>query len=130
MSVATHVKDRIPATVITGFLGSGKTTLVNRILHENHGKKIAVIVNEFGEVSIDGQLVVRDDQAELVEFNNGCLCCTVRGDLIETLERLQERAGELEGILIETTASLIRLLSPRRFSLPTRLRAAFVSMRL
>lgn len=103
MSVATHVKDRIPATVITGFLGSGKTTLVNRILHENHGKKIAVIVNEFGEVSIDGQLVVRDDQAELVEFNNGCLCCTVRGDLIETLERLQERAGELEGILIETT---------------------------
>lgn len=103
MSVATQINDRIPATVITGFLGSGKTTLVNRILHENHGKKIAVIVNEFGEISIDGQLVVRDDQAELVEFNNGCLCCTVRGDLIETLERLQERAGELEGILIETT---------------------------
>lgn len=103
MSVATQTNDRIPATVITGFLGSGKTTLVNRILNENHGKKIAVIVNEFGEISIDGQLVVRDDQAELVEFNNGCLCCTVRGDLIETLERLQERAGELEGILIETT---------------------------
>lgn len=103
MSVAPQTNDRIPATVITGFLGSGKTTLVNRILHENHGKKIAVIVNEFGEISIDGQLVVRDDQAELVEFNNGCLCCTVRGDLIETLERLQERAGELEGILIETT---------------------------
>ncbi|MCY1315171.1 putative GTP-binding protein YjiA [compost metagenome] len=103
MSVAPPINDRIPATVITGFLGSGKTTLVNRILHENHGKKIAVIVNEFGEISIDGQLVVRDEQAELVEFNNGCLCCTVRGDLIETLGRLQERAGELEGILIETT---------------------------
>ena len=95
--------DRIPATVITGFLGSGKTTLVNRILSEQHGKKIAVIVNEFGATSIDGQLVIREDQAELVEFNNGCLCCTVRGDLVETLARLQERAGTLDGILIETT---------------------------
>ncbi len=95
--------DRIPATVVTGFLGSGKTTLINRILNDQHGKKLAVIVNEFGEISIDGQLVVHDDQAELVEFNNGCLCCTVRGDLIETLGRLQERAGKLDGILIETT---------------------------
>ena len=94
---------RIPATVVTGFLGSGKTTLINRILSEQHGKKLAVIVNEFGEVSIDGQLVIHDDQAQLVEFNNGCLCCTVRGDLIETLGRLQERAGALDGILIETT---------------------------
>lgn len=95
--------DRIPATVITGFLGSGKTTLINNILHEAHGKKIAVIVNEFGEISIDGQLIIRDDQAELVEFNNGCLCCTVRGDLIATLQRLKERADDLDGILIETT---------------------------
>ena len=95
--------DRIPATVVTGFLGSGKTTLINRILNEQHGKKLAVIVNEFGEISIDGQLVVHDAQAELVEFNNGCLCCTVRGALIETLGRLQERAGKLDGILIETT---------------------------
>ncbi len=94
---------RIPATVVTGFLGSGKTTLINRILHDQHGKKIAVIINEFGEVSIDGQLVVRDEQAQLVEFNNGCLCCTVRGDLVETLGRLQERADGLDGILIETT---------------------------
>ncbi len=100
---AGNARSTIPATVITGFLGSGKTTLVNRILHEQHGKKIAVIVNEFGEVSIDGQLVIREDQAELVEFNNGCLCCTVRGDLVETLGRLQERAGSLDGILIETT---------------------------
>lgn len=103
MSVAQSPNVRIPATVITGFLGSGKTTLVNHILHKEHGKKIAVIVNEFGEINIDGQLVVQDDQAELVEFNNGCLCCTVRGDLIETLKGLQDRAGDLDGILIETT---------------------------
>lgn len=95
--------NRVPATVVTGFLGSGKTTLINRILNERHGKKIAVIVNEFGEISIDGQLVIHDDQAQLVEFNNGCLCCTVRGDLIETLDRLQQRAGTLDAILIETT---------------------------
>jgi G3E family GTPase len=94
---------RIPATVVTGFLGSGKTTLINRILRERHGRKLAVIVNEFGEVSIDGQLVVHDEDAQLVEFNNGCLCCTVRGDLVNTLSRLQQRAGTLDGILIETT---------------------------
>ena len=94
---------RIPATVVTGFLGSGKTTLINRILREQHGRKLAVIVNEFGEISIDGQLVIHDQDAQLVEFNNGCLCCTVRGDLIQTLGRLQERAGQLDGILIETT---------------------------
>ncbi len=94
---------RVPATVITGFLGSGKTTLINRILREQHGRKLAVIVNEFGEISIDGQLVIHDQEQQLVEFNNGCLCCTVRGDLIETLGKLQERAGTLDGILIETT---------------------------
>ena len=93
---------RIPVTVVTGFLGSGKTTLINRILAEQHGRKIAVIVNEFGEVSIDGQLIVLNDQEELVEFNNGCLCCTVRGDLIDTLDSLQQRS-ELDAILIETT---------------------------
>lgn len=102
MSEATSTDTRIPVTVVTGFLGSGKTTLINRILSEQHGRKIAVIVNEFGEVSIDGQLIVQDDQEELVEFNNGCLCCTVRGDLIDTLEKLQERS-ELDAILIETT---------------------------
>lgn len=93
---------RVPVTVITGFLGSGKTTLINRILTEQHGRKVAVIVNEFGEVSIDGQLIIQDDQEDLVEFNNGCLCCTVRGDLIDTLAKLQERS-ELDSILIETT---------------------------
>jgi G3E family GTPase len=97
------VDRRVPATVVTGFLGSGKTTLINRILRGQHGRKLAVIVNEFGEVSIDGQLVVHDEEAQLVEFNNGCLCCTVRGDLVETLGRLQARAGTLDGILIETT---------------------------
>jgi G3E family GTPase len=102
-AIGAKADTRIPATVVTGFLGSGKTTLINRILSEQHGKKLAVIVNEFGEISIDGQLVVHDDQAQLVEFNNGCLCCTVRGDLIETLDRLQQRAGTLDGILIETT---------------------------
>jgi G3E family GTPase len=94
---------RIPATVVTGFLGSGKTTLINRILREQHGRKLAIIVNEFGEISIDGQLVIHDSEQQLVEFNNGCLCCTVRGDLVETLDRLQQRAGQLDGILIETT---------------------------
>ena len=93
---------RVPVTVVTGFLGSGKTTLVNHILAEEHGRKIAVIVNEFGEISVDGQLVLTDDQEDLVEFNNGCLCCTVRGDLVDTLAKLKDRA-DLDAILIETT---------------------------
>ena len=97
-------KDRkIPVTVITGYLGSGKTTLLNHILTGQQGRKVAVIVNEFGEVGIDGQLIVRDDDEQLIEFNNGCLSCTVRGDLIETITKLQERAGELDAIIIETT---------------------------
>jgi G3E family GTPase len=94
---------RIPATVVTGFLGAGKTTFLNHLLRNQTGRKIAVIVNEFGEISVDGQLVVHDGDEQIVEFNNGCLCCTVRGDLIETLGRLQERAGSLDSILIETT---------------------------
>ena len=94
---------KIPVTVITGFLGSGKTTLLNHVLSQQHGRKVAVIVNEFGEVSIDGQLIVKEADEELIEFNNGCLCCTVRGDLIETINKLQERAGTLDAILIETT---------------------------
>ena len=94
---------KIPVTVITGYLGSGKTTLLNHILTGQQGRKVAVIVNEFGEVGIDGQLIVRDDDEQLIEFNNGCLCCTVRGDLIDTITKLQERAGELDAIIIETT---------------------------
>ena len=92
----------IPVTVLTGFLGSGKTTLLNRILTEQHGLKLAVIENEFGEVGVDNQLVIQSDE-ELFEMNNGCICCSVRGDLIRILGRLLKRKDRLDGILIETT---------------------------
>jgi G3E family GTPase len=91
-----------PVTVLTGYLGSGKTTLLNRILTEAHGKRYAVIVNEFGEVGIDNDLVVNADE-EIFEMNNGCICCTVRGDLIRILGGLMKRKGRFDGILIETT---------------------------
>jgi G3E family GTPase len=92
----------IPVTVLTGFLGSGKTTLLNRILTEEHGKRIAVIENEYGEVGVDNQLVIQSDE-ELFEMNNGCICCSVRGDLIRVLGRLLKRKDRLDAILIETT---------------------------
>ncbi len=92
----------IPVTVLTGYLGAGKTTLLNRILSEPHGKKYAVIVNEFGEVGIDNDLIVGADE-EVFEMNNGCICCTVRGDLIRVIGGLLKRAGGFDGILIETT---------------------------
>ena len=93
---------QIPVTVLTGYLGAGKTTLLNRILTENHGKKYAVIVNEFGEIGIDNDLIVESDE-EVFEMNNGCICCTVRGDLIRVVAGLMKRPGRFDGILVETT---------------------------
>jgi G3E family GTPase len=94
--------DRVPVTVLTGFLGSGKTTLLNRILTENHGKRIAVIENEFGEVGVDHELVIGAEE-EIFESNNGCICCTVRGDLLRILGQLMKRRDRFDYILIETT---------------------------
>ncbi len=91
-----------PVTVLTGYLGAGKTTLLNRILTENHGKKYAVVVNEFGEIGIDNDLVVDADE-EVFEMNNGCVCCTVRGDLIRIVAGLMKRKGGFDGIIVETT---------------------------
>jgi G3E family GTPase len=91
-----------PVTVLTGYLGAGKTTLLNRILTETHGKRYAVIVNEFGEIGIDNDLIVNADE-EIFEMNNGCICCTVRGDLIRILEGLMKRRGKFDGIIVETT---------------------------
>jgi len=93
---------QIPVTVLTGYLGSGKTTLLNRILSEDHGKRYAVIVNEFGEIGIDNDLIVESDE-EIYEMNNGCICCTVRGDLVRTVEGLMRRPGRFDAILVETT---------------------------
>jgi len=96
------MSNKIPVTVLTGYLGAGKTTLLNRILSEPHGKKYAVIVNEFGEIGIDNDLVVGADE-EVFEMNNGCICCTVRGDLIRILEGLMRRKGKFDAIIVETT---------------------------
>ncbi len=97
---------RIPVTVITGYLGAGKTTLLNRILSEDHGRRYAVIVNEFGEIGIDGDLIVGADE-ELFEMNNGCICCTVRGDLVRTLHGLlrqsRSSARPFDAVIVETT---------------------------
>lgn len=91
-----------PVTIITGYLGSGKTTLLNHILHHDHGRKVAVIVNEFGDVGIDSQIVVNADE-EIVEMNNGCICCTVRGDLIRIVGNLIEKREKFDHLVIETT---------------------------
>ena len=93
---------QVPVTVLTGYLGAGKTTLLNRILTEQHGHKYAVVINEFGELGVDNDLVVDTDE-EVFQMNNGCICCTVRGDLIRILNGLMRRRGKFEGILIETT---------------------------
>ena len=96
------MSDKIPVTVLTGYLGAGKTTLLNRILSEPHGKRYAVIVNEFGEIGIDNDLVVGADE-EIFEMNNGCICCTVRGDLVRIIDGLMRRKGKFDAIIVETT---------------------------
>ena len=93
---------QVPVTVLTGYLGAGKTTLLNRILTEQHGRKYAVVINEFGELGVDNDLVVDTDE-EVFEMNNGCICCTVRGDLIRIVGGLMKRRDKFDGIIIETT---------------------------
>ncbi|CTQ71893.1 CobW family GTP-binding protein [Roseibium album] len=102
MSATQDAQAQIPVTVLTGYLGAGKTTLLNRILTENHGQRYAVIVNEFGEVGIDNDLLVESDE-EIFEMNNGCICCTVRGDLIRTVQNLMKRKNAFDAIIVETT---------------------------
>src|SRR3989304_6455599 len=99
-------QEMVPVTILTGFLGSGKTTLLNRILKEQHGQRIAVIENEFGEVGVDNEIIETGDE-QIVEMNNGCICCTVRGDLIRILGTLKQKrdrgALKFDRVGIETT---------------------------
>jgi len=90
----------IPTTILTGFLGAGKTTLLNRILQENHGFNIAVIENEFGQENIDNEILVQDSNEQIIEMNNGCICCTVRGDLIVALSKLIQQKMKARSLSI------------------------------
>src|SRR6187401_589173 len=101
-SDGTKSTSKAPVIILTGFLGSGKTTLLNRILTAEHGRRIAVIVNEFGEVGIDHHLLLASDQ-EVVQMNNGCVCCTVRGDLMRSFFQLMEHRSRFDTVIIETT---------------------------
>ena len=109
---------RIPVTILTGFLGAGKTTLLNRILSEEHGQRIAVIENEFGEAGIDNELLFQGDE-QIIEMNNGCICCTVRGDLVRILGELAQKREHgdfyFDRVIIETTGLATQRLSHKRF---------------
>ncbi len=124
-SMAKDNEPRVPVTVLTGFLGAGKTTLLNRILTADHGRRVAVIVNEFGEVGIDHHLLISSDQ-EIVQMNNGCICCTVRGDLLRTLFDLLEQKSRFDTLLVETTGLANPAPLLQTFFLDERIRSEFL----
>lgn len=124
MSFDCDAVGRTPVTILTGFLGAGKTTLVNHILRERHGHRIAVIENEFGEIGVDDALVLQTEE-EIFEMNNGCICCTVRGDLIRILNRLSRKRDKFDHILIETTGLADPAPVAQTFFLDEDVKAAF-----